>query len=114
LTHHEKWNGGGYPEGLKGKKIPLVGRIAAIADVFDALTSKRPDKPAFEVEKSIEIIKNESGRHFDPDVVKAFLACRDDLLTVKEKYTDTSESRLIQMIDKTSGDIDALQKKSQK
>ena len=105
LTHHEKWNGKGYPQGLKGKKIPLVGRITAIADVFDALTSKRPYKPAFEVDKSIEIVKKESGQHFDPDVVEAFLACRDDLLTIKEKYTDTSESRLIQMIDKTWADV---------
>lgn len=97
LTHHEKWDGNGYPKGLKGKKIPLVGRIVAVADVFDALTSKRPYKPAFEVERSIGIIKKDSGSHFDPDVVAAFLACEDKILEIKEKYTDQSESRLMQM-----------------
>lgn len=72
-THHERFDGTGYPKGLKGKKIPLYGRIVALADVFDALTSHRPYKKAYGFERAIKIIKKESGEHFDPDVVKAFL-----------------------------------------
>ncbi len=88
LTHHEKWDGSGYPLGLKGDKIPLVGRIMAIADVFDALTSRRPYKKAFSVEKSFEIIKHGRGNHFDPDIVDAFFSITGEILDVKEKYTD--------------------------
>ena len=72
LSHHEKWDDSGYPQGLKGRKIPLIGRIVAIADVFDALTSKRPYKEAFSVEKSNRIIAEGREAHFDPDVVDAF------------------------------------------
>jgi len=86
LTHHEKWDGSGYPKGLKGLKIPLAGRIAAIADVFDALTSKRPYKEPFSLEKSYSIIKESKGNHFDPDVVDAFFAIEDEILSIKEKY----------------------------
>ena len=100
LTHHEKWDGSGYPKGLKGMKIPLVGRIVAIADVFDALTSKRPYKEAFSLEKSYEIIKEGSGTHFDPDVVDAFFASREKLLAIKEKFKDEQESHLFQMAGK--------------
>jgi putative two-component system response regulator len=88
LTHHEKWDGSGYPLGLKGDKIPLVGRIMAMADVFDALTSKRPYKKAFSVEKSFEIIKQGRENHFDPDIVDAFFSITDQILDVKEKYTE--------------------------
>ncbi|MFC1589995.1 HD-GYP domain-containing protein [Candidatus Omnitrophota bacterium] len=73
LTHHERYDGTGYPQGLKKGKIPLSGRIVALADVFDALTSKRSYKEAFGFEESVEIIKSESGKHFDPRVVRAFL-----------------------------------------
>jgi putative methionine-R-sulfoxide reductase with GAF domain len=73
LRHHEKWDGSGYPGGLAGEDIPLEGRITALADVFDALTSKRVYKPAFPPRESIETIKSESGKHFDPRVVQAFL-----------------------------------------
>lgn len=83
-THHEKWDGSGYPEGLKGNKIPLAARIVAIADVFDALTSKRPYKAAFSIEKSVGIIKEERGHHFDPEVVDAFLSIQDEILAIKE------------------------------
>ncbi len=69
LSHHEKWNGKGYPQGLVGENIPLDGRIVALADVFDALTTKRPYKDPFPVEKAIDIIKKERGEHFDPNVV---------------------------------------------
>ncbi len=88
LTHHEKWDGSGYPYGLKGSKIPLVGRITAIADVFDALTSKRPYKEAYSFEKSVEIIEAGRGSHFDPRVVDAFLASRDEILQIKERYKE--------------------------
>ncbi|MFC1674837.1 HD-GYP domain-containing protein [Candidatus Omnitrophota bacterium] len=73
LTHHERFDGSGYPRGLKGKGIPLFGRIVAVADVFDALTSKRTYKGAYGFERALEIIKKESGSHFDPEIVKAFL-----------------------------------------
>ena len=86
LTHHEKWDGSGYPKGLKDSKIPLVGRIVAIADVFDALTSKRPYKEPFSLEKSYSIIKRKRENHFDPDVVDAFFAIEDEILSIREKY----------------------------
>ena len=73
LTHHERYDGAGYPQGLKGREIPLFGRIVAIADVFDALSSKRPYKEAYGFEEAIKIIQDLSGKNFDPDVVNAFL-----------------------------------------
>jgi putative two-component system response regulator len=72
-SHHEKWNGSGYPRGLKMEEIPLEGRIMAVADVYDALVCKRPYKEPFEHERAVEIIKNDSGTHFDPKIVEAFL-----------------------------------------
>ena len=72
-THHEKWNGKGYPQGLAGEKIPLLGRVMAIADVYDALVSQRPYKKPFTHEQAVEIIKKDSGWHFDPTLVKLFL-----------------------------------------
>ncbi|MCL1993442.1 MAG: response regulator [Spirochaetes bacterium] len=71
--HHEKWNGYGYPRGLRGEEIPLEGRIMAVADVYDALVSERPYKKPMPHEKAVEIIKNDSGTHFDPKIVDAFL-----------------------------------------
>jgi putative two-component system response regulator len=88
LCHHEKWDGSGYPKGLKGKDIPVTARIAAIADVFDALVSKRPYKEAFVVERALAIIDEGNGRHFDPDVVAAFYAVKDEILAIKESYGD--------------------------
>ncbi len=87
-THHEKWDGTGYPKGLKGKQIPLAGRITAIADVFDALTSTRLYKEPFSLEKAFEIIREGRGSHFDPKVVDAFFAARDEILTIRAKYQD--------------------------
>jgi putative two-component system response regulator len=85
LTHHEKWDGSGYPKGLKGSKIPLVGRITAVADVFDALTSRRPYRiRPFSLEEAFDYIKGERGRQFDPEVVDAFFAAKDEILSVKE------------------------------
>ncbi|MGC9063072.1 MAG: HD-GYP domain-containing protein [bacterium] len=71
--HHEKWDGSGYPRGLKGEEIPLAARIFAVADVFDALTSDRSYRKAWTKESAIEYIKGEAGKHFDPRVVDAFL-----------------------------------------
>lgn len=88
LTHHEKWDGSGYPKGLKDKAIPLAGRITAIADVFDALTSKRSYKRAFSLEKSFTIIKEGKGSHFDPKVVAAFFSIEKEIISIKEKYQD--------------------------
>ncbi len=82
LTHHERWDGGGYPNGLQGKEIPLVGRIAAIADVFDALTSDRPYKKAWPVEQAAEEIRAQRGRHFDPDLVDVFLSVLPEIVSV--------------------------------
>lgn len=83
LSHHEKWNGKGYPQGLSGDNIPLAGRIVGLADVFDAITSKRPYKDSYPVEMAIDIIKEERGAHFDPDVVDVFLENIDEVLKIK-------------------------------
>jgi len=72
--HHEKWDGSGYPRGLKGEQIPLMARIFAVVDVWDALTSDRPYRPAWTEEKALEYIREQAGLHFDPDIVDAFLA----------------------------------------
>jgi HD-GYP domain-containing protein (c-di-GMP phosphodiesterase class II) len=72
--HHEKYDGGGYPRGLAGEQIPLAGRIFAVVDVFDALTSDRPYRPAWPRERALQYLHAESGRHFDPSVVDAFFA----------------------------------------
>ncbi len=75
--HHEKWDGTGYPRGLRGEEIPLPARIFAVIDVFDALTSDRPYRPAWEVPRALEYLRAQSGTHFDPQVVEAFFAWRD-------------------------------------
>ncbi len=100
LTHHERWDGTGYPRRLKGKAIPQVGQITAIADVFDALISKRPYKEAFSLEKSFTIIKESRGSHFNPDVVDAFFAIEDEIISIKEKYTDKEESLFLKIVGK--------------
>lgn len=88
ISHHEKWNGKGYPNGLAGEDIPLTGRITALADVFDALTSKRPYKKAWPVDKAVVLIKEESGQHFDPTLVDIFLEKLPDIIEVREKYAE--------------------------
>ena len=85
LTHHEHWDGSGYPFGLHGDKIPLAGRICAICDVFDALCSKRPYKAAWTPEEALAEIERESGRHFDPELVEAFLGIAPDVLAEIEE-----------------------------
>jgi putative two-component system response regulator len=91
LTHHEKWDGTGYHRGLKGEGIPLVGRITAIADVFDALTSVRPYKKAWPVEDAVKLIEREAGTSFDPELVKKFVAILPQILAVREEYSDTPQ-----------------------
>jgi len=92
LTHHEKWDGSGYPQGLKGKKIPLVARIVSIADVFDALTSERPYKKPFSLEKSLDIIVKSRGGDFDPEVVDAFFSVKDELVSIKDTYREKPDN----------------------
>lgn len=87
-SHQEKWDGSGYPDQLQGTEIPLICRIVSIADVFDALTSKRPYKEAFTVEASFAIIREGRGSHFDPDVVDAFFAIQDEILSIKARFAD--------------------------
>lgn len=79
LTHHERWNGTGYPCGLARDAIPLVGRIVALADTFDVLTSKRSYKDPYPITHATDVIKKESGKHFDPDVVNAFFSGLDKI-----------------------------------
>jgi len=83
--HHEKWDGSGYPLGLAGEEICLEGRIMAVADVYDALVSERPYKEPFSHEEAVEIIKNDSGKHFDPNIVDAFLNVKDEFLLALKK-----------------------------
>ena len=90
--HHEKWNGKGYPEGLSGTDIPLSARVMAVADVFDALVSKRVYKPGMPMDKAFSIIREDSGTHFDPEVVEAFFAAEDDVRRVEEIFSKLSES----------------------
>ena len=86
--HHERWDGSGYPSGLSGSDIPLWGRICAVADVFDAVTSERPYKPAFPNDKAQQLLRNGRGTHFDPRVVDVFFDCLDQILEAQEKYKD--------------------------
>lgn len=88
LTHHEKWDGSGYPLGLVGEDIPLEGRLTAIADVFDALSSARPYKLAFSFDRCFDIIEEGRGKHFDPTLVDAFLACRDEVIRIRQEYPE--------------------------
>ena len=84
LTHHEKWDGSGYPKGLKGEEIPLQGRICAVADVFDALTSERPYKKAFTNDQAREILEQGRAKHFDPDLVDVFNNSFEEILTIQQ------------------------------
>lgn len=87
-THHEKFDGTGYPNGLKGEHIALVGRIVAVADVFDALTSARPYKPAWELDRAIEFLKEQRGIHFDPACIDAFFDSWDEVLEIRNQHQE--------------------------
>ncbi len=93
-THHERYDGKGYPRGLRGKEIPLCGRITAVADVYDALTSQRVYKPAFTHEHARQIICEASGTQFDPEVVEAFVATEDRFLEIRSRYAEPSSQTL--------------------
>ena len=88
LCHHEKWDGSGYPQGLKGEEIPLEGRIVALADVFDALISTRPYKKAVPIPEALEYMNSQSGKHFDPALVEAFNKALPEILRIHEIYAD--------------------------
>lgn len=88
LTHHEKWNGMGYPYGVKGRSIPVAGRIVAVADVFDALSNERCYKPAFPMDKVLRILREDTGTHFDPGVTECFFEHLDEMLGVFEELKE--------------------------
>lgn len=88
LTHHERWDGKGYPKGLKGEEISIFGRIVAVADVFDALTSDRPYKEAWDDERAFEAIREGSGTQFDPKIVNAFFRIQFEILSIKNRYQE--------------------------
>lgn len=87
-THHEKFDGSGYPRGLKGEGIPIFGRIVAVADVFDALTSARPYKRAWSIDDAVAFLRDGKGKHFDPVCVDAFMMNWDEVLTIRERFAD--------------------------
>ncbi|MDE3020105.1 MAG: HD domain-containing protein, partial [Nitrospirota bacterium] len=93
LTHHEKFDGSGYPKGLVGEAIPLEGRIVAVADAFDALTTKRVYKPAFPPDQAMDIMRQQRGTHFDAALLDTFLASMDDVLLIKRQHNDPGDTR---------------------
>jgi len=92
LTHHEKWDGSGYPNGLAGSDIPAEGRIVAIADVFDALTSDRPYKKAWNTEDAVNLIRDSANSHFDPRIVECFLQVLPEILAIRTQYSDSEHN----------------------
>jgi putative two-component system response regulator len=92
LTHHEKFDGSGYPNGTEGMDIPISGRIVAVADVFDALTSERPYKEAWPIERALEFLQQGRGIHFDPDCIDAFIGAEEAVLAVRDRYQDEAGS----------------------
>jgi HD-GYP domain-containing protein (c-di-GMP phosphodiesterase class II) len=87
-SHHEKWDGTGYPEGLTGEDIPIFGRIMAIADVYDALICKRRYKPSFSHEQAVSLIVQNKGTHFDPVVVNVFVGLHDEFRKIAPQFPD--------------------------
>ena len=97
--HHEKWAGGGYPHGISGEEIPLSARVMAVADVFDALVSKRSYKDGMPIDKAIGIIRESSGTHFDPQVVQAFLDAEDEVRLIAEEHGDAEGTQMFDVHD---------------
>ena len=91
LTHHEKWDGSGYPRGLAGESIPLEGRLVALADVYDALTSVRPYKGAWTADAAFAFIQDQAGRHFDPKLVPLFLALKNEIIKISMNYQEVAK-----------------------
>jgi putative two-component system response regulator len=90
--HHEKFDGSGYPAGIRGTDIPIFSRIVAVADVFDALTSERPYKKAWTLEEAVDFLVAGAGKHFDPDCVRAFLGAWDEVLAIRRRFTEVADS----------------------
>jgi putative two-component system response regulator len=88
LSHQEKWDGTGYPRGLKGEAIPIEGRIVAVADVFDALTSDRVYRSALPVKSATQMMREQSGKHFDPELLDTFLEAQPEVETIRMAYAD--------------------------
>jgi len=105
--HHERWDGSGYPEGLAGDAIPIPARLMALADVFDALITRRFYEPPMPSDQARNIIAAESGRHFDPNVVEAFLASFGQFMAVAERYSD-DEKALRAKLDRVEGRVESL------
>lgn len=90
LTHHEKWDGTGYPNQLKADEIPLIGRIVAIVDVFDALTTERPYKKAWPIEDALSYLQEQSGQHFDPTLISLFMEILPAILEIKKTWAEVA------------------------
>jgi putative two-component system response regulator len=97
--HHERWDGKGYPYGLRGEQIPLAARITAIADVYDALSSKRVYKDAYSHEKCVAIIRDDAGKHFDPVLVEVFLQIESTFLGIARRFgsSECSDESLLEL-----------------
>mgnify|MGYP003966023029 FL=1 len=106
-THQEKWDGSGYPEGMKGERIPLSGRIMAIADVYDALISKRVYKPPITHNSTVRIIEHGKGSHFDPDLVDAFLEIKEQFKEIALHFVQDEEERAALNCDKDELESDS-------
>lgn len=94
-SHHERWDGKGYPDGLAGEQIPLSARVMAVADVFDALVTRRPYKPPYEIERAFQMIQEESGSHFDPLVVKALFDTKDMIIKIADELRDDDDEDIL-------------------
>lgn len=92
LSHHEKWDGSGYPQGLAGTNIPEAARIVAVADVFDALTSSRPYKAAWSIDEATSYIQNQAGQHFDPEVVAQFMQILPAILSIRQEFLEPEDA----------------------
>jgi len=92
ISHHEKWDGSGYPYGLKGEEIPISGRIVALSDVFDALTSERPYKKAWSIEAALEYVQSNSGTHFDPILVHHFVRLLPQVLAIRMRFAEPTKN----------------------
>ena len=113
-THHERVDGTGYPRGLTGDAIPIEGRIAAVADVFDALTSDRVYRPALSVEEAIEFMRGERGAHFDAEIFDLFLASLDEILSIRVRYSDTRGQTAIDWVPPLLEEVPAVVRQSQR
>jgi adenylate cyclase len=94
-AHHERWDGSGYPHGLRGEEIPLAGRLMALADAYDAMVSRRVYKQEYPHEEALEIIRKNAGKLFDPDVVTAFLARKEDFLRIAHECSEESDAAIM-------------------